>query len=186
MGAVRAVRTKTIPDEDKKALENWNVAIYGLCEHVNVSDGLSFQNMGLFLPQKIRGLSSGTILPPRPFDPHGLAELPGRDSGGQCPPLGIRHVLHRVRLARQREEASTRKTRKRDAGGGGLGIYTTIPSDVLGYDPSERVYMGLLDLSACDDGTLTAVFEDKDGWGRIFTATPQFEGGKLIIEGKVR
>jgi hypothetical protein len=45
--------------------------------------------------------------------------------------------------------------------------------------------MGLLDLSACDDGTLTAVFEDKDVSGRIFTTTPRFKAGKLIIEGKV-
>ena len=43
-----------------------------------------------------------------------------------------------------------------------------IPADVLGYNPKERVSMGLLDLSACDDGTLTAVFEDKDRMGTNF------------------
>jgi hypothetical protein len=32
---------------------------------------------------------------------------------------------------------------------------------------------------------LTAVFEHKDGWGRIFTTTPRFEDGNLIVEGKV-
>ena len=29
------------------------------------------------------------------------------------------------------------------------------------------------------------MFEDEDGLGRIFTTTPRFEDGKLIIEGKV-
>ena len=54
---------------------------------------------------------------------------------------------------------------------------------LLSYDPSKRVYMGLRDLWACDDGTLTAVIEeDQTRDGRIFTAAPQFEGGKLVIE----
>ena len=57
-----------------------------------------------------------------------------------------------------------------------------IPKEVLGYDPSEYISRGLVDLAACDDGTLTAVFEDKGGLGRIYTATPRFEGKELIIE----
>jgi hypothetical protein len=57
------------------------------------------------------------------------------------------------------------------------------------YDIPEKGLGKLFDLSACDDGTLTAIIRDiregsplPPGRGRIFTATPRFEKGKIIIE----
>jgi len=71
-----------------------------------------------------------------------------------------------------------------------------MPSGFAGYDPQHRVHQGLRDLSPCDDGTLTVVFEDnrtkayhgRSGYkGRIFTATTRFTKNELDIEpGEVR
>jgi hypothetical protein len=36
-----------------------------------------------------------------------------------------------------------------------------IPKELLGYDPVQYVASGLYDLSACDDGSLTAIMEHK-------------------------
>jgi hypothetical protein len=57
-----------------------------------------------------------------------------------------------------------------------------MPSEVGDYDPKEKAPMGLRDLSACDDGTLTAVFQDKDEERRIITATMRFERDQPIIQ----
>jgi hypothetical protein len=70
-----------------------------------------------------------------------------------------------------------------------------IPADVGDYDP-EREFewrgerLGLLDLCACDDGTLTALFYVKcgNGYRGVFTMTPKvdFAKGTLTIEGEKR
>jgi hypothetical protein len=60
-------------------------------------------------------------------------------------------------------------------------------------DPQHRVHQGLRDLSPCDDGTMTVVFEDnrtkayhgRSGYkGRIFTATIRFTKNELDIQVK--
>jgi len=58
-----------------------------------------------------------------------------------------------------------------------------IPHEVANYDPTtpcvsgdEVLSRGLLDLSACDDGTLTAVFCDNPSqpeWPHIYSLTPR-------------
>lgn len=62
----------------------------------------------------------------------------------------------------------------------------TMPSEVADYDPRQRVYHGLRDLSPCDDGTLTIVFKDRPGRtagdpGLIFTATARFTKDTFTI-----
>jgi hypothetical protein len=68
-----------------------------------------------------------------------------------------------------------------------------IPDDVGGYDPSKAYrepykdhdeYFGLSDLSACDDGTLTAVFYERTYQRfrtRMFTMTPRMDRVKITL-----
>ena len=69
-----------------------------------------------------------------------------------------------------------------------------IPTSVGGYNPVDTPLTGLLDLSPCDDGTLTAVFSNYPTgprfqfaagtypwlapwprWGYIYTVTPEID-----------
>ncbi len=166
---------KTLPGEDPKVLENRKRVVYELCEDANDLTDNPFKIWAFFWPEPI---VDGAILPPRT-----LARGDWRDF-----PVGIAvdsvrfWVFSKIWIACATHTAVKQCLEQKKSSP----EWTTyaIPPEVLGYDPRERVSMGLRDLSACDDGTLTAVFEDKGGVGRIFTATPQFKGGNLIIERK--
>jgi hypothetical protein len=178
VGAVRAVRPKTLPEENKKALEGYTEAVYELCEDGKDTKDYPFK-IWVFFMSGSKGPLDGAILPPRPLLPKDWRNFP---VGIAVDSLRF-WVFSKFFIAcASHTNVKEHLEKNKEAMPDWMVYY--IPSDVLGYDPRERVSMGLLDLSACDDGTLTAVFEGKDGWGRIFTATPRFEGGKLIIDGK--
>ncbi len=181
-GAVRAIRTRMTKPE--VVPENWNVVIYGLCEHDDVSGHYPFEIQVSFSS----GPWSRPVMPPRPFP-----EPAGRDWRNF--PVGIAVDTDRLWvfgtsfIACATHAAVDKSIREKPEKGTPAEVdwaLYTMPS-LLGYDPSKRVYMGLRDLCACDDGTLTAVIEeDQTRYGRIFTAAPQFEGGKLVIKDWIR
>ena len=178
VGAVRAARPKTLPEENKKVLEDYSEVVYELCEDGKDTKDYPFKIWAFFMSGN-KGPLDGAILPPRPLLPKDWRNFP---VGIAVDSLRF-WVFSKFFIAcASHTNVKEHLEKNKEAMPDWMVYY--IPSDVLGYDPRERVSMGLLDLSACDDGTLTAVFEDKDGWGRIFTATPRFEGGKLIIDGK--
>ena len=178
VGAVRAARPKTLPEENKKALEDYTEVVYELCEDGNDTKDYPFKIWAFFMSGN-KGPLDGAILPPRPLDPKDWRNYP---VGIAVDSLRF-WIFSKFFIACASHTNVKEHLEKNKEATPDWMVYE-IPADVLGYNPKERVSMGLLDLSACDDGTLTAVFEDKDGWGRIFTATPRFEGGKLIIDGK--
>ena len=179
VGAVRAVRTK-MPKPEGEADLNWNLAVYGLSGFEGINWSNPFEILAFLPPPKLKG----RILPPKLF-PAGPSGPDWRNY-----PVGI--AVDRVRLwvfSTSRIACVTHADVKRCLEQPGLQspvelAWTTygVPTEVLGYDPGLRVSMGLRDLSACDDGLLTAVFEDENKVGRIFTATTQFEPGKPIIK----
>lgn len=181
-GAVRAVRPKTLAGEDKKVLEDYTEVVYELCEDGNNTKDYPFKLWAFFMSPG-KPTVDGTILPFRPLDPKDWRNFP---VGIAVDSLRF-WVFSKFFIACASHTNVKQHLEKNKEATPDWMVYN-IPSDLLSYDPSNRVSMGLLDLSACDDGTLTAVFEDEDsdGWGRIFTATPRFEGGKLIIEGTER
>jgi hypothetical protein len=183
--AVRVVTPKTFPGEDPKVLANVNLAVYGLCE-------VSARDYGRYSPFAIPAFFptvKGNILPPsifpNPPSPPGLVYYDWRNY-----PVGI--AVDSIRLwvygtsfiACATHTAVKQCIEKQESS---LAWMTyPIPPEVGGYDPRKRVSMGLCDLSACDDGTLTAVFEDKDGIPRIITASTRFEPNQIIEEGQER
>jgi len=193
VGAVRVAYRPTLPREPDPQgnryipLEDrW--AIYGLCEvGVNASvfpDRRSsdhFEIQACFSDGK-----HGCVLPP-------WADEWYRDGVNQ-PWANVRGIaVDSVRLwvFRSGEIAcathSTVKQRAISGASVSWSIYK-MPYNVGNYDPSKRLFHGLQDLSPCDDGTLTALFnESSDGPPRIITCTTRFESDnygheKLIID----
>jgi len=178
VGAVRVVdKPRTLPGQDPKILGNVQWAMYGLCE---VSDGKSvigekgdhFEIQCFFGPdQGKRNIIS-----------------PSWENDARKYPVGI--AVDSVRLwvfgtwyivcATHAEVKQCIQDKKTSPP---WRSYPMSP-DIGGYDPRSQVFQGLRDLSACDDGTLTAVFEDKDRARRIITATTRFEKENQIIEGE--
>ena len=186
VGAVRAVRTK-MPKPDGETDLNWNLAVYGLSGFEGTNWWSPFEILAFLPPPKLKG----RILPPVMFN-----------DGPKGPdwrkyPVGI--AVDSVRLwvfgtsfiaCATHTAVKLCLEQQKSPGQPVQPAWTTyrIPQEVLGYDPGQRVFMGLRDLSACDDGTLTAVFDETGvegiflGAGRIFTATTQFEPGQPIIK----
>jgi hypothetical protein len=169
VGSVRAVRTKTQAPSGETDL-NWNLAVYGLCD-------ASSEIVVFAPPPKLKG----RIWTP-PF--HKNPEM----RWGKYP-VGI--TVDSVRLwafgtswiACVTHEAVKQCLPARPASPAHAPwtVYN-IPKDLLGYDPAQYVSWGLCDLSACDDGTLTAIMQDKNKDRRIFTAATQFVEGLPIIK----
>jgi hypothetical protein len=184
--SVRAVRPKTLPSEDPKVLKDIqdprdpNVkkdrlrAVYELCEDSKDAQR-PFKIWAFFWPEPI---VQGKIL------------LPDLHHEWRNSLLGIAVDSVRLWVFTRTFIASVSHTNVKQHmdSKAEMPDWTPyyIPKEVAGYVPSAD--KGLLDLSACDDGTLTAVIQDENGLGRIFTATPRFEGDKvinMIIERKV-
>jgi hypothetical protein len=170
VGSIRAVRTKTQARPGETDL-NWNLAVYGLCD-------ASSQIVVFSPPPKLKG----RIWTPPFFDR--IAKFDWWKY-----PVGI--TVDNVRLwafgtswiACVTHEAVNQCLRepRTSPNQADWKVYD-IPEDLLGYDPRKYVSRGLCDLSACDDGSLTAAMQDKDGNRRIFTAATQFVEGLPIIK----
>jgi hypothetical protein len=167
VGSVRAVRrkAKAPPGEIDS---NWNLAVYGLCYP-------ACEIVVFAPPPKLKG----TIWTP-------LSNINmGKDWWKY--PVGI--TVDNVRLwafgtswiACVTHEAVKQRLGVKSPTHVNWTVYN-IPKELLGYDPAQYVARGLYDLSACDDGSLTAIMEDKEGNRRIFTAATQFGEGLPIIK----
>jgi hypothetical protein len=185
VGAVRAVRPKSLPEDGETALKDCTEAVYELCQVADDKTDYPFQIWAFFLSDKGAPVD-GAILPPRPLHPKDWRNYP----------IGISidskrlWVFSTFFIACASHTNIKQRLEKKELTPDWMIYY--IPKELLGYDPKEMVSMGLVDLSACDDGTLTAVFhnalipfdDNPAGWGRIYTTTPEFDGGKLTIEGR--
>ena len=186
-GAVRAVRPKSLPEDGETVLKDCTEAVYELCQVSDDKTDYPFQIWAFFLSDKGAPVD-GAILPPRPLHPKDWRNYP----------IGISidskrlWVFSTFFIACASHTNIKQHLERKELTPDWMVYY--IPKELLGYDPKDQISVGLLDLSACDDGTLTAVFQEKlvvaglpfipDEWGRIYTATPNFDGGKLTIEGK--
>jgi hypothetical protein len=187
-GAVRAVRPKSLPEDGETVLKDCTEAVYELCKVEDDKTDYPFQIWAFFMSAK-GPLVDGAILPPRPLDPKDWRNFP----------IGISvdskrlWVFSTFFIACVSHTNIKQHLEKKELTPDWMIYY--IPKELLDYDPKELVSMGLMDFSACDDGTLTAVFKNKltipltgpidpDGFGRIYTATPKFDGGKLTMEGQ--
>jgi len=180
---VRAVRPKALPEEKNDGIEACTEAVYALCENEMASDKYPSKIWAYFVsPKLVDGKASveGAILPPDFTS--GQKNIFGH-TPTQVRPIGI--AVDKLRfwiffshaIACVTHTAVTRCLKEKKSQPNWT-VYK-IPGELSA--PSG--FKGLIDLAACDDGTLTAVFEDKGGLGRIYTATPQFQGNQLIIEG---
>jgi hypothetical protein len=184
-GAVRAVRPKSLSEDGETVLKDCTEAVYELCKVEDDKTDYPFQIWAFLMSAKGAPVD-GAILPPRPLHPKDWRNFP----------IGISvdskrlWVFSKFFIACASHTNIKQHLEKKELTPDWMIYY--IPKELLDYDPKEQVSMGLVDLSACDDGTLTAVFEAKEKLGdigniivgRIFTATPKFDGGKLTIEGQ--
>ena len=187
-GAVRAVKPKALPNTE---------VVYQLCEDAKATEDYPFKIWAFFMTPPGSGgwVAQGSILPPRQL---GLVAEDWRNF-----PIGIAvdnvhfWVFSTCFIACVSHTTLKEHLQKALTTPPAWMVYS-IPSEVLGYDPIGFVSWGLSDLSACDDGTLTALFDPhltsaQSGvasmyglgsvFGHIYTATPRFEAGKLIIDG---
>jgi hypothetical protein len=182
LGAVRVVHwPKPFAEADRATLASVEWAHYGLCE-VSVAARGPFEIQALYHLNGGALAKKGLILPPKVFP-----DLPlPQQHDWRNYPVGI--AVDSVRLwvfgtsfLACVTHADVKRCLEREENLPPWSTYL-MPADIAGYDPKEKAYMGLCDLSACDDGTLAAVFQDKGGARRIITATTRFEPNQSIIQ----
>jgi hypothetical protein len=175
VGAVRVVHgPKPLAEKkDQEVLKGLEWAHYALCE-VSLAGKGPFAIQAFFHHPQTKGI----ILPPH------------MDQASDSLNIPVGMAVDSVRLwvfGTWFIACATHADVKRCVESGGTtppwSIYQ-MPADVGGYDPKAKAPLGLRDLAACDDETLTAIFQDKDGNRRIITATTRFAPGKpIILEG---